>query len=135
MAYPKALTFVGDHLRKRRLDLKIFQKDVGKLLGVTTSSVTNWEKNRVRPSLRYIPRIISFLGYNPISGTPSNFGQEINLYRRNHGISIKQLAKTLRVDPTTLARWEKGETLPSAATKNRLQGFLSPLKIKIDSSQ
>jgi DNA-binding XRE family transcriptional regulator len=34
---------LGDHLRRRRLELGLHQKDVAKIIGVTTSSVWNWE--------------------------------------------------------------------------------------------
>ena len=62
-ASPKALTTLGDHIRKRRLDLGLRQQDVEATLGVTESTVTNWELNRITPYFTYLPRIIAFLGY------------------------------------------------------------------------
>ncbi|MHB9037748.1 MAG: helix-turn-helix domain-containing protein [Armatimonadota bacterium] len=56
---------MGDHIRKRRLDLGLLQKDVAKILGVTEASVFYWETHRASPRGRYIPRIIEFLGYLP----------------------------------------------------------------------
>src|SRR2546426_2892467 len=41
-AYPKTLKTVGDHLRKRRLDLKLYQKDVAKAIGVDSLTSRNW---------------------------------------------------------------------------------------------
>ena len=116
-AYPKTLQTIGDHLRKKRLDLKLFQKDVARLLGVTTSTVTNWEKNRGGTAIRFIPKIIEFLGYNPLIETAPTIGKQIMQYRRNQGLSIKKLARELGIDPTTLARWERGESIPSEAHK------------------
>jgi DNA-binding XRE family transcriptional regulator len=55
---------LGDHLRRRRLELGLHQKDVAKIIGVTTSSVWNWEHG-LEPELRYQPQIITFLGVNP----------------------------------------------------------------------
>ncbi|MCL5958456.1 MAG: helix-turn-helix domain-containing protein [Chloroflexi bacterium] len=52
-------------MRKRRLDLKLFQADVAHKLGVPECSVLNWEKNRTSPTLHFIPRIVEFLGYVP----------------------------------------------------------------------
>ena len=88
------------------------QKDVAVLVNATTSTVTNWEKNRVGPKLRFIPKIIEFLGYDPFPRTATSIGQQIKQYRRKNGMSIKKLALRLGIDPATLARWERGEGLP-----------------------
>ena len=64
-AYPKELKTLGDHLRKRRLELKMLQKEVAEKLGTTPCTIRNWEKNRSNPSLGFIPKIIQFLGYMP----------------------------------------------------------------------
>jgi len=45
-AYPKELVTLGDHIKKRRLDLGLFQKDVAVAIGVGTCTITNWEKDR-----------------------------------------------------------------------------------------
>ena len=87
-AYPKELRTLGDHLRKRRLDLALFQKDVAKRLGANEASVWNWEKNRSSPALRFVPRIIEFLGYTPDDDTkPESLGQKIVNWRRLRGIT------------------------------------------------
>ena len=43
-AYPQVLLTIGDHLRKRRLDLGLLQRKLA--AGVNESTVTNWELNR-----------------------------------------------------------------------------------------
>jgi len=57
-AYPKELITTGDHLRKRRLDLGLLQKDVAQQIGVNRATITNWEINHNYPELRFVPRII-----------------------------------------------------------------------------
>jgi transcriptional regulator with XRE-family HTH domain len=52
-------------LRKRRLDLGLLQREVAARLGVTESTVTNWELNRTSPKIRFLPGIIALLGYDP----------------------------------------------------------------------
>jgi DNA-binding XRE family transcriptional regulator len=52
-AYPKTLVTLGDHLRKRRLDVGLFQKDVAVAIGVDTMTICNWEKGRTEPELRF----------------------------------------------------------------------------------
>ena len=64
--YPKQLKTLGDHIRAKRLDLGLIQKNVAGIIGVTTDTITNWEKNRNEPMYRHNPRIIEFLGYCPL---------------------------------------------------------------------
>jgi predicted transcriptional regulator len=45
LPYPDTLQTIGDHLRKKRLDLCLRQRDVATQLGVTVNTVTNWEKH------------------------------------------------------------------------------------------
>ena len=67
-SYPQALKTIGDHIRKKRLDLGLLQKEVAQHVGVDTNSVTNWEKGHTSPRLHIIPRIMEFLGYVPFFG-------------------------------------------------------------------
>ncbi len=56
---------MGDHLRKRRLDLGLSQKDVALRLEVDQGKIWRWENNKTSPAMRDLSRIIAFLGYNP----------------------------------------------------------------------
>jgi transcriptional regulator with XRE-family HTH domain len=111
--YPQTLTTLGDHLRKKRLDLNLVQKDVAKILGTDANTLTYWETNRGEPSLRLIPKIIDFLGYVPLFILPQEPGKKIAVCRRLLGINQEELAKRLGIDPGTLRKWEKGRGLHS----------------------
>jgi len=63
--YPRDPVTLGDHLKKRSLDLGLFQKDVATTIGVDTATITNWEKGRSQPEIRFTPRVVEFLGYEP----------------------------------------------------------------------
>ena len=63
--YIKAPATFGDKIRKRRLELKMLQKDVAQMIGVTEDSVTFWENNRAFPSIKHMPKIIDFFGLLP----------------------------------------------------------------------
>jgi DNA-binding transcriptional regulator YiaG len=52
--YPKELKTTGDHLKKRRLELNMLQKELAERFGTTVCTVRNWEKNRSNPSLVFI---------------------------------------------------------------------------------
>jgi len=103
------LKTLGDHLRKKRLELGLLQKDVAKILGVSQDTIYNWENNRTSPSLRSIPKIIEFLGYIPYDIQGLSPGEELRLLRKCLGLSQEKLAKGLGIDPSTLWRWEKGK--------------------------
>ncbi len=102
---------MGDHLRKRRLDLKLLQREAGQRIGVSAATIWLWEHGRVFPEVKYLPAIIAFLGYNP-SPEPATLSERLVWFRQSKGWTQKQFAKVLGVDPTTLARWERGERVP-----------------------
>ncbi|MBI1805107.1 MAG: helix-turn-helix transcriptional regulator [Ignavibacteriae bacterium] len=126
-AYPEDLKTLGDHIRKRRLDLGMHQKDVAKLINTTTSTITNWEKNRTSPRLRLLPSVFGFLGYNPLQSNPNSLGEKIKQYRIQKGLSLRRLAKELGIDPGTLERWERKDDELSIRYKDRLLGFFDTL--------
>jgi transcriptional regulator with XRE-family HTH domain len=105
-AYPKALKTLGDHIRKRRLDLQLLQSDVAGRLGVTECSVWNWENNATTPVFPHWPAVIGFLGYNPLP-EPQTPAEQLVQARKIQGLSQKEMAKRLGVDPSTLARRER----------------------------
>jgi predicted transcriptional regulator len=63
--YPKEINILGDHIRKRRLDLEILQKQVAYQIGVHEMTIASREGNATVPEVRYMPAIIQLLGYNP----------------------------------------------------------------------
>jgi transcriptional regulator with XRE-family HTH domain len=113
---------LGDHIRKRRLDLGLRQKDLARLLKANVNTVTNWEVGRSTPALRHVPGIIRFLGYVPFSGGDT-LPERLVAYRRIHGLSQKRLAAQLGVDPSTLARWENGTGYPNETNRRRIAGI------------
>lgn len=124
-AYPQQLKTPGDHLRKRRLDLGILQKDVAQQIGVSKATITNWESDHNFPELRFIPAIIEFLDYWPYDTPTDNLGQQIVAKRTRQRLSQKELARLLGVDPSTLRRWEGSRGQPLMKHRVRVMAFLS----------
>jgi len=122
-AYPRELNTLGDHLRKRRLDLGLLQRHVAEKLGANKQTICNWENNQTSPQLRFLPRIIQFIGYVPHDTRPRTLGKQIVHHRHILGLSQKQLARRLGVDPSTLSRWERNEGRPSKKLLERLDAF------------
>ena len=123
-AYPKSLTTIGEHIRKRRLDLGLLQREAAKRIGVTESTVYNWEKV-MEPEVRFLPKIIEFLGYNPLPEART-LGEQIVRCRKMLGLSRKKMAKHLGVDEGTLAGWERDIRVPSSEKHfNFIERFLN----------
>jgi transcriptional regulator with XRE-family HTH domain len=125
-AYPKELRTLGDHLRKKRLDLGLLQREVAKRIGVSSATAWQWEKNRTEPETRYVPAIVEFLGYLPPVPCGS-FPEALRTARRVAGLSQEQLANLARLDESTIAKWERGDTLPLRSTTERLQRFFETI--------
>ena len=125
-AYPTELKTVGDHIRARRLDLGLYQKDLAQRLRVTTNTVTNWEKERSRPDLRTWPAVIQFLGYDP-RPDGRTIGERLRLRRQALGLSWAEAARIMGVDPSTLSKWELGRRTPEGAYLGKVERFLIEL--------
>jgi len=98
----------------------MLQKEVSETPGTTVCTVGNWGKNRSNPSLAFIPKIIQFLGYVPYDTSNQDFGKKIAARRRLLGLRQKDLARLIRVDPSTIKHWEKGEHRPEKRLLKRL---------------
>lgn len=123
-AYPKDLKSLGDHVRKARLDRKLLQQDVAKLLGVDETSVWQWERNRTDPQIYCIPAIYDFLGYAPWE-PPDRFAAWLRQARRGLGLSRRKLATRIGVDPTTVDRWERAYGEPNDRSLWRLRSAMT----------
>jgi transcriptional regulator with XRE-family HTH domain len=85
---------------------KLIQKDVAARLGVDESSVFNWEANASNPRAEYMPAIIQFLSYNPLPPAQT-LAEQLVRHRTSLGLTQKEAAARLGLDPGTLARWER----------------------------
>ena len=72
--YPEHPLTIGEHIRKKRMDLGLLQREVAEIIGVTESSIWNWEHG-VEPELQYNPKIIKFLGYIPFDCPDDTVGR------------------------------------------------------------
>ena len=128
MRIPAQPQTLGDHLRLRRLELKLLQKQVAKRLGVNTATILNWETNVTKPYFSYIPGIIEFLGYNPLPRA-TNWAERLVCGRKVLGITQEALAQRLDVDQSTLARWERGDRQPAGKYAARAERVLAEAEV------
>jgi transcriptional regulator with XRE-family HTH domain len=121
--YPKEIKTLGDHLKKRRLDLELLQKEVAERLGVSVCSIRNWEKQRNSPEIWFIAPIIEFLGYDPFP-EPKTLPEKLKTCRMRMGMTQEELARKLGIDPGTLRSREMGRHKPTQQSQEIIQEFL-----------
>jgi transcriptional regulator with XRE-family HTH domain len=109
------------------MDLGLRQADVAAATGTHLLSVTNWELGHSEPELRFMPAVLRFLGYDP-RPAPATISDRLISFREGKGWSRNRLARELRVDPSTLARWEVGKRKPSGEHLERMTTLLSTLR-------
>lgn len=99
--------------------------EVAQKIGVNTASFRNWETGHTTPSLPVIPRLIEFLGYVPFEKPPESLSRKIKAFRRTLGLTQKELANLLKINPSTLARWERRKGRPSKELLKKVSHYLA----------
>jgi transcriptional regulator with XRE-family HTH domain len=105
--YPNECKHLGDHIRRRRLELGLLQAEVAKRIGVCEDSIHHWEVGDTTPAFRWFPAIIAFLGDDP-RPVPHHLGPRLRHWREGKGLSQLELARRLGVDAGTVGQWEIG---------------------------
>jgi transcriptional regulator with XRE-family HTH domain len=71
-----------------------------------------------------MPKMVKFLGYDPISSVPTNLGEKLLQFRKSYGLNQEELARQIGIDPTTLSRVERGRVNSSTTVKEKISKFL-----------
>jgi transcriptional regulator with XRE-family HTH domain len=114
---------LGEHVRKRRLELRLTQTQAAERLGVNPWTVLNWEKEHTEPPIESMPAIIRFLGYG-LFPEPKNIPERLLAKRRAMGWSMKEAARQLGVDQRTWGDWECEQTMLYRRHRELIAGLL-----------
>jgi transcriptional regulator with XRE-family HTH domain len=120
---PTELKTIGDHLKKKRLESNLYQRQVGEIIGVDEVTIFNWENKISRPSIKKLPKIVEFLGYVPIKEPNNTFPEKLKSLRKKLGFSQKKLAIYIKIDQTTIRKWEAGIGKPSKKLLKKIMTY------------
>jgi transcriptional regulator with XRE-family HTH domain len=105
--YPEAPQTLGGHLKKRRRELGLFQREAANRMGIGTDTYANWEKGKTEPVASQFRPAVEFLGYDP-TPAPSTPAARLQAKRRTLGVTFSQVARYLGWNTGTLARYLSG---------------------------
>jgi DNA-binding XRE family transcriptional regulator len=136
---------LGGHLRRRRLELDIFQSEAARRMKVSNRTLSLWECDRLYPTWFYWPRIKAYLGFDPFTdstlGMPKGneslsvaflsektaitIGQKLRQFRIELRKTRSQLAAELGINIKTIWNWETNRRKPckSKLEKYKQLGF------------
>jgi len=117
---PKTL---GEHLRKRRKQLALVQREAAERLGIDVFTYLNWETDKTKPVDAQFAPVVTFLGYDP-SRPPTTLLERLTAQRRALGATLDQVAQYLGWDPFTLNRYVRGIWPMSPERAAALEAFL-----------
>ncbi|MBK8164191.1 MAG: helix-turn-helix transcriptional regulator [Gammaproteobacteria bacterium] len=120
---------LGEHIKKRRLSLKLYQRELAERLGVDPNTILNWEKGLIaEPPIKVIPAILAFLGYN-LFPVPTTLSERMLAARRIRGWTMKEAAQALGVDPCTWQTWEYTGSIMWKRYRAKVEALLAELNL------
>ncbi len=105
------------------MDLGMLQREVAAKIGVTESSVYNWEQG-TEPELVHIPKIIEFLGYVPFE-CPDDLLGRLRYFKTVNGMSFERLGAAMGRDPEQLVDWMSNGMRPCKRNMESIKAFLT----------
>jgi transcriptional regulator with XRE-family HTH domain len=117
---PKTL---GQHLKKRRKELGLFQREAAERMGIWTETYANWEKDGTQPVAAQFRPVVQFLGYDP-TPAPKTLAERLTARRRRLGVTFSQVAQHLGWDEGTLTRYLNGTWRMPHTRAASLEAFL-----------
>lgn len=115
---------LGEHLKKRRKELGLVQREAGERLGVSAETVASWEKDKTKPVLSQFKPVVAFLGYDP-TPAPASIAEHVEAKRRSLGATRDQVAQYLGWDEGSLRRYLRGDWRLSPRRAEALEQFLA----------
>jgi transcriptional regulator with XRE-family HTH domain len=115
---------LGEHLKKRCRQLGLLQRQAAEMMGVSTDTVVNWQRDKTEPVAAQFRPVVAFLGYDP---TPEaqTLADRLEAKQRTLGASLAQVARHLGWDPGSLRRYLNGTWHISPDRQEALEALLN----------
>jgi transcriptional regulator with XRE-family HTH domain len=122
--YSPAPQILGEHLKKRRKEHGLLQREAAARMGIGIDTYANWENGRTKPVAAQFRPVVQFLGYDP---TPEakTLAERLEAKRRVLGATHSQIAGYLGWDPGTLRRYLNGTWRMPRGRAAALEEFLA----------
>lgn len=114
---------IGQHLLKLRIDLKLTQGAAAKRIGVSQTTIGQWERDLATPDVAHMKNVIDFIGYYPFD-EPSTLAERIKKYRYISGLSLEEFGELVDADGATVWTWENERYEPLYVTRKRIEALL-----------
>jgi transcriptional regulator with XRE-family HTH domain len=98
---------LGQHLKKRRRELGLLQREAAERVGVSKATYANWKNDKARPVTAQFKPVVMFLGHDP-TPEPTTLVGRLEAKRRTLGATFDQVAAHLGWDRATLTRYLNG---------------------------
>lgn len=111
---------VGEHIKYERVRRGMRQRDLALATNADVWTVITWEKHGAEPSVKFIPAIIEWLGYDPLP-TGETFGEKIRWKRKKAGLTRQQLADRVGLSYCAIEQWERNACKPLPSNLRMLE--------------
>jgi len=111
---------IGEHIRKKRIEAGLLQKDVAVILDTCEDTITGWESGRNIPMISHYPKILSFLNYYPFPHSLDTASGLIERCRHLLGLSYERLGTLVGVHGSTLICWKREEQIAQSQCEETL---------------
>jgi transcriptional regulator with XRE-family HTH domain len=122
--YSETPQTLGGHLKKRRRELGLLQREAAERMGIQRDTYVNWEKDKTKAVASQFRPVVAFLGYDP-SPAAKTLAEQVEAKRRELGVTFEQVAKYLGWDPGSLARYLNRTWALSPTRAEVLERFLA----------
>jgi DNA-binding XRE family transcriptional regulator len=115
---------LGGHLKKRRRELGLLQREAAERMGIQRDTYVNWEKDKTGPVASQFRPVVTFLGYDP-TPKPETLAERLEAKRRTLGATFDQVAQHLGWDRASLFRYVRGIWRMKPNRQAALEDFLA----------
>lgn len=125
----------GSRIRHTRKSLDLTIRELAHSTGLTPEAISMIENDVNPPSLKSLRLLSTHLGV-PISYLgcfedlpEKTLGDRLKKARLYYGISMKEAAVILSIDPKSIRNWETNKTKPQSKIMNKINHFISVIKL------